>query len=255
MRLFDAHCHLDFMSNMRDVAAGARADGLWMLAATVTPAGYLAAQDALPGLPNVRVALGLHPWWVADGRIAEKDVRDFERLATKARFVGEVGMDFSPRHVPEGSFDLQRDAFRRVCAAAASGDGAQPRVLSLHSVRSAGEVLDELESSGCLNRCRCVFHWFTGSSDELYRAVTAGCWFSVNPMMLRTRRGREYARQVPLRRLLTETDLPSGEGVPFSAERIEASLRECLSGIAAARSCDAGELARAVRDNAMRLIG
>ena len=126
--------------------------------------------------------------------------------------------------------------------------------MSIHSVRSAGEVLGILSQTGCLERCRCVFHWFSGSSDELHAAVVAGCWFSVNPMMLRTRRGCEYARQVPLRRLLTETDLPPGEDVPFSAAQIEDALRECLAGIARARSCDAGELAQAVCDNAGRLL-
>lgn len=255
MRLFDAHCHLDFMSNMEEVARDAAADGLHVLATTVTPQGYLRAREALAGLPNVGVAVGAHPWWVADGRLSTADVEAAARLAGTTRLVGEVGMDFSPKHVPEGSKDVQRAAFRRICAAAATGsDPARPTVMSIHSVRSVAEVLDVLRATGCLERCRCVFHWFSGSSDELHAAVVAGCWFSVNPMMLRTRRGREYARQVPLRRLLTETDLPPGEDVPFSAAQIEAALQECLAGIAEARGCDAEGLAQAVCDNAERLL-
>lgn len=255
MRLFDAHCHLDFMSNMDEVARDAAADGLHVLATTVTPQGYLRAREALAGLPNVGVAVGAHPWWVADGRLSSADVEAAARLAGTTRLVGEVGMDFSPKHVPEGSKDVQRAAFRRICAAAAAGsEPARPTVMSIHSVRSAAEVLDVLSTTGCLERCRCVFHWFSGSSDELHAAVVAGCWFSVNPMMLRTRRGREYARQVPLRRLLTETDLPPGEDVPFSAAQIEAALQECLAGIAEARGCDAEGLAQAVCDNAERLL-
>ena len=255
MRLFDAHCHLDFMSNMEEVARDAAADGLHVLATTVTPQGYLRARNALAGLPNVGVAVGPHPWWVADGRLSTADVEAAADLAGTTRLVGEVGMDFSPKHVPEGSKDVQRAAFRRICAAAAAGsDPARPTVMSIHSVRSAAEVLDVLSTTGCLERCRCVFHWFSGSSDELHTAVVAGCWFSVNPMMLRTRRGREYARQVPLRRLLTETDLPPGEDVPFSAAQIEAALQECLAGIAEARGCDAEGLAQAVCDNAERLL-
>lgn len=255
MRLFDAHCHLDFMSNMEEVARDAAADGLHVLATAVTPQGYLRAREALAGLPNVGVAVGAHPWWVADGRLSTADVEAAARLAGTTRLVGEVGMDFSPKHVPEGSKDVQRAAFRRICAAAATGsDPARPTVMSIHSVRSVAEVLDVLSTTGCLERCRCVFHWFSGSSDELHAAVVAGCWFSVNPMMLRTRRGREYARQVPLRRLLTETDLPPGEDVPFSAAQIEAALQECLAGIAEARGCDAEGLAQAVCDNAERLL-
>ena len=255
MRLFDAHCHLDFMSNMEEVARDAAADGLHVLATTVTPQGYLRAQDALAGLSNVDVAVGAHPWWVADGRLSPADVEAAAALAGTTRLVGEVGMDFSPKHVPEGSKDVQRAAFRRICEATAAGsDPAHPTVMSIHSVRSAEEVLEVVRTTGCLERCRCVFHWFSGSSAELHAAVVAGCWFSVNPMMLRTRRGREYARQVPLRRLLTETDLPPGEDVPFSAAQIEAALQECLAGIAEARGCDAEGLAQAVCDNAERLL-
>ena len=179
MRLFDAHCHLDFMSNMEEVARDGAADGLHVLATTVTPQGYLLAQDALAGLSNVDVAVGAHPWWVADGRLSPADVEAAAALAGTARLVGEVGMDFSPRHVPEGSKDVQRAAFRRICAAAATGsDPARPTVMSIHSVRSVAEVLDVLSTTGCLERCRCVFHWFSGSSDELHAAVVAGCWFS-----------------------------------------------------------------------------
>ena len=132
MRLFDAHCHLDFMSNMEEVARDGAADGLHVLATTVTPQGYLLAQDALAGLSNVDVAVGAHPWWVADGRLSPADVEAAAALAGTARLVGEVGMDFSPRHVPEGSKDVQRAAFRRICEATAAGsDPAHPTVMSI----------------------------------------------------------------------------------------------------------------------------
>ena len=255
IRLLDAHCHLDFMSNAREVARQGGQDGLHFLATTVTPSGYEAAAGALAGCPNVHVALGMHPWWVADGRCGEDEVVRFERLAPGTRYVGEVGMDLSPSHVPEGSRPRQSAAFRRVCAAAAaSSDPDSPTVMSIHSVRSAGDVLDVLAETGCLARCRCVFHWFTGTSDQLHRAVVSDCWFSVNEMMLRTRRGREYARQLPLRRLLTETDLPPGEDLPFSAAEVERSLEACVAGIAAVRGTEPDALRRELAANAGALL-
>ena len=57
-------------------------------------------------------------------------------------------------------------------------------------------------------------------------------------MMLRTRRGREYARQVPLDRLLLETDLPPGEDVPFSAGEIISSLERTLAILKEIRGSD-----------------
>ncbi len=251
MRLVDAHVHLDFMSNAAEVAADATRDGLGLYAATVTPAGYDAAHPELDDVPNVCLALGLHPWWVADGRCKERDVRHFEELAGHTRWLGEVGLDFSDAHTAPDSHGRQAAAFARVCAAAARTSSS---VLSIHSVRAADTCLDILADTGCLERCHCVFHWFSDSSDELHRAVTSGCWFSVNEMMLATRRGREYARQVPLGRLLTETDLPPHGRAPFSARKIEASLERSIATMAQLRHLDLDDLRDKVARNAERLV-
>ena len=251
MRLFDAHVHLDFMSNAPEVATDAARDGLGLYATTVTPAGYGTARSTVGDRGNVRLALGLHPWWVADGRCGERDVRRFERLATTTRWLGEVGLDFSDGHTPPDSHARQVEAFGRVCAAAAQ---TRATVLSIHAVRAAGTCLDVLADTRCLERCRCMFHWFSGSSDELHRAVGAGCWFSVNEMMLATRRGREYARQLPLGRLLTETDLPPHEGEPFSSRQIEASLERSIATMAQLRRLDPNDLRDQVAQNAERLV-
>lgn len=251
MRLFDAHVHLDFMSNAPEVVADAARDGLDLYAATVTPAGYTKALASVGSRRNVYLALGLHPWWVADGRCDEEDVCHFEDLAGATRWLGEVGLDFSDGHTPPNSHRRQAETFARVCTAAAQTPGT---VLSIHSVRAAGTCLDILADTGCLTRCRCVFHWFSGSSDELHRAVTSGCWFSVNEMMLASRRGREYARQVPLERLLTETDLPPHEGEPLSAQEIEASLGRSIATMAKLRHLDPDDLRGKVAQHAMQLM-
>ena len=254
-RLFDAHCHLDLMSNAAQVARDAAAGDLTFLAVTVEPRGYEAACLTLGELANVHLAAGLHPWWVADGRCGPDDVAHAAELAAKARLIGEIGLDFSPRHVPKNTEATQAVAFRSICQAAArTSDLATPKVLSIHSVRTANSCLDILEETGCLRRCRCVFHWFSGSSDELHRAVQADCWFSVNEMMLRTRRGREYARQLPLAQLLTETDLPPHAGEPFSAIAIQESLERTIGAVAAIRKLDPEELRKTLATNARVLL-
>ena len=62
--------------------------------------------------------------------------------------------------------------------------------------------------------------------------------FSVNEMMLRTRRGREYARQIPADRLLLETDLPPGRDIPFDPGGIASSLEHTLAELQAIRDMD-----------------
>ncbi len=251
--LLDAHVHVDLMGNPRQVASRAAELGLSLVDVTVTPQGYGTASRELADFENVRVAAGLHPWWVADGRCGRGDVALAAGLARTAALVGEIGLDASPKHVPEGSWDIQVAALRKVLAATSEGAAAHDeKVLSLHSVRSAGTLLDLLEEFGLTRSCRCVFHWFTGTGDELHRAVLAGCWFSFGEMSLATRRGREYARQVPEGRLLLETDQPAEFGVPGSADAIAASLERAVAVISDLRGHD---VRPQVAENGRALLG
>ena len=201
--LADMHCHLDFSSDMAALARLAQAHGVAAFSNTVTPEGYLAAGEALAGFPNVRTGVGLHPWWVADGRCGAEQVELACRLIQETRFVGEVGLDFAPRR--EGTFETQLDAFERIVDACCAQGG---KVISIHAVRSATAVLDVLERHRATHNNACILHWFSGSSQELVRARELGCHFSVNPNMLATKRGRAYVRQISPERLLLETDLP-----------------------------------------------
>ena len=201
--LADMHCHLDFSSDMAVLARLAQAHGVVAFSNTVTPEGYLAASEALAGFPNVRTGVGLHPWWVADGRCGAEQVELACRLIQETCFVGEVGLDLAPRR--KGTFETQLDAFERIVDACCAQGG---KVISIHAVRSATAVLDVLERHNATHGNTYILHWFSGSSQELVRARELGCHFSVNPNMLATKRGRAYVRQIPPGRLLLETDLP-----------------------------------------------
>ena len=251
--LYDMHCHLGFMSNALQVARDAEALGLALFANTVTPHEYKASLRELAHQPNVRIGVGLHPWWIADGRVTANDVDLAVAQVDASAYVGEVGLDYSPAHADPSSYARQLCVFERIIRACAfEPHPERTRVISIHAVRSASAVLDVLERTDCLSECHCIFHWFSGTSDELHRAVRAGCWFSINEMMLSTRRGREYARQIPEDKLLTETDLPPKEGEPFPAAEIVASLERTLSQLEAIRGKDVREIAA---KNAQTLLG
>ncbi len=252
LKMWDAHVHLDFMHNAQAVARESAEIGLGLFGVTVTPREYEYAAEMLKEEPNVRVGVGLHPWWIADDRCDLADAARVSELVKNSRFVGEIGLDASPKHVPEGSLEIQSAAFEMICRACAdSSEPEMTKILSLHSVQAADLMLDILERTGCLGRCRCIFHWFTGSGPALNRAVKAGCMFSVNEMMLNTRRGREYARQLPAGLLLVETDLPPGENVMFSAAEIAASLERTLDKLSDIRGMDMHPV---VGDNSLRIF-
>ena len=95
-----------------------------------------------------------------------------------------------------------------------------------------------------------IFHWFSGTSDELVRARNAGCYFSVNERMLASKRGREYTRQIPLDRLLLETDAPAEPNTETSAQSLIRSLTRTSERIASLKKCDIKHIESAVLANA-----
>lgn len=244
----DMHCHLDFAAEGEAIAAQAAADGRGMLSATVDPRDFDGARTRFAPYPNVVVAAGLHPWRVADGTCGPEEVELLESLVAGGgvRFVGEVGLDFAKRRA--GTEDAQVAAFGRVVGACAREGG---KVITIHALRSADIVLDVLERHGATGSCACILHWFSGSSEQLHRAIGLGCWFSVNVRMMQTGRGREYAKVIPIERLLLETDLPSRAGEACTYAEMDAALESCLSAIERARRQPCRE---AARENALHLL-
>ena len=251
MALFDTHCHLDFNPAELDhlLSTGNEDAGRHPAASTTTghpaktpirylcmtcsPEDYARAKSRFADNPDVQVGCGLHPRWIADGTCSMRDVERLCALIAHERIIGEVGLDFLPAY--SDSRDDQLAAFDRIVRSCAQ---AGNKVLSIHALRSADCVLDTLKRHRATDNCACVLHWFSGSSDQLHRAIKAGCWFSVNSRMLDTKKGREYARIIPIDRLLLESDLPSQPGESARPATIAKSLAETLEKLAQIRGED-----------------
>ena len=232
---FDAHVHANLMDSPHNLARSSHDTGLGFFTCGVTPHDYL---ELVPQLTqdNIRVGLGAHPWYISDERVTQKDIELLLELMEQTSYIGEIGLDFSSRYCVDGLQDLQVKAFTKICERAANlSRNDQPRVLSMHTVRSVDAVLDILEETGAAQSCVPIIHWFSGSSEELQRAIKLGCWFSVGEMSLKTKRGREYAKVYPKDKLLTETDLPSSDHTDIDSVDIVDSLERALSGLSEAR--------------------
>ena len=255
-QLIDAHCHLDLMAYPNTVADETAAIGLGVFDCGVDPRDFAAAKKRASRYPIIIAGVGLHPWWLVDGRCGTAEVDLLCKFASRERFIGEVGLDFSPRFT--GTEGMQTQVFERLCQTL-SQRPLPDRVLSIHAVRAAGTVLDVLESHGLLipnpDSPAIIFHWFSGTSDELARARRLGCYFSVSEHMLASKRGREYARQTPIARLLLETDAPPGLDAPYSADALETSLSGALAILADIRHQSPDELAHAIAATGARLLG
>lgn len=227
--LFDMHCHLGFVGNAYELASQAAERDIHALSVSVSPREFEHTSALLAPFENVNVALGLHPWQVADGgsgTTLEQAIRAFERLAPDISYIGEVGLDYGKKYVC--SRDAQRTTFAGIARACATHPNGS-RLISLHAVKAEDELLDILEESGCIDSAHCILHSFSGSLDQLYRAIGDGCWFSVGERMLRTGRGREYVKVIPQDRLLLESDAPSSSVIAFSIDEYEEILNRTQS--------------------------
>ncbi|MDD6368393.1 MAG: TatD family hydrolase, partial [Collinsella sp.] len=96
-RLIDAHCHLDLMAYPNAVADETAAIGLGVFDCGVDPRDFAAAKKRASRYPNIIAGVGLHPWWLADGRCGPAEVNLLCKVAAQERYIGEVGLDFSAR--------------------------------------------------------------------------------------------------------------------------------------------------------------
>ena len=192
----DMHCHLDLYGDPFAVAKECGRRGLYVLSVTTTPKAWHGTKKLETLSARIKTALGLHPQ-LAHERFSELEL--FDELLPSAKYVGEIGLDGSRDF--KDHWDVQLHVFRHILQSVDRDGG---RIISIHTRASATAVLDEIENISGIP----ILHWFTGTRSELKRAIDRGCWFSVGPAMLSTKKGYELASMMPKARVLTETDGP-----------------------------------------------
>jgi TatD DNase family protein len=219
--VIDLHAHLDLYPDPVATVDECRARDLFVLSVTTTPSAWAGTAALAHGATRIRTAIGLHPQ-LAHERQGELQL--FEELLLRSKYVGEIGLDGGPEL--KTSWETQLRVFDEILRMCGSAGG---RIMTIHSRRAAGPVLDALASRSDAGVA--VLHWFSGTRRELKRAVDQGCWFSVGPAMLSGERGRGLVAEMPRNRILTETDGPFAqiEGrslLPWEAANAEPILAD-----------------------------
>lgn len=252
--LVDTHTHLGFFRDSLAAAQELSAAGVGALCATVEPAEYECLAAAGVGkVAGIELGVGLHPWWVADGTCDGAAIEHAAELAAQQRLVSEVGLDFADGREEQG--EAQIAAFERMLEACGNGG----HILSIHAVNAAGEVLRLLSAhKTCANNI-VIFHWFSGSSYELLQARKVGCYFSVGPRMLKSKRGRSYAQQIELGQLLLETDMPanSRDGLIIKPASLASELKDAVDVLVELRAdlVDSANAIAHIADNTRKILG
>jgi TatD DNase family protein len=147
---------------------------------------------------RIRTGLGLHPQLAHE---RQNELALFDTLLPDTRYVGEIGLDGAPEF--RNHWQSQVAVLEHILAKCRAAGG---RIMSVHSRRATGAVLDHLEKFSDAGTP--VLHWYSGSFRDLERAIKLGCWFSIGPAMLASDKGRALAARMPRERVLTESDGP-----------------------------------------------
>jgi TatD DNase family protein len=190
----DTHCHLDLFPDPARTLDDA--PHTVVVLATELPSQYRLLAVRFRGDKRVRVALGLHPLRAATASALE--LNQLTRQLANTDYVGEVGLDFS-RHGRDTK-DAQLKVFNRLLA--------QPtlrhKVITIHSRGAEAAVIERLRTADVV----AILHWYTGPARLIDEALDAGLYFSINPAMLRTEKGKALVATLPHDRALTESDGP-----------------------------------------------
>lgn len=249
----DSHCHIDFpeladhLPAVLDAMAGER----------VTHALCIGVN--LPDLPrvlriaaehrNVYASVGVHPDYEDT---AEPTVDMLCELAQRPKVVaiGETGLDY---YRLSGDLEWQRARFRthiraaRVCA----------KPLVIHTRSAADDTLSIMrdERAGDAGG---VMHCFTETLAVARAALDLGFHISFSGIVTfkNARELKEVAREVPLERMLIETDSPYLAPVPYRGKLNQpAYVRHVAQEIARLRGIGIDEVARATSHNFFTLFG
>lgn len=253
--LIDTHAHLDeeaFDGDRVEVIARAESAGIVRIVTIGTTADTSRrAVEIAREFPCIYAAVGIQPNYAAQAKAG--DWETIEQLATAEKVVaiGETGLD---RYWDYAPFDLQIDYFQRHMALAQRLD----KPFIVHCREAETETVAQLQEASRRGALRGVMHSFTGSLETARACLDLGLYISLAGMVTfkKSQALRDLINQLPLDRILVETDAPYLAPQPVRSKRNEPSyVRMTASVLAELTGISQDEFARQTTANAVRLFG
>ncbi|HEV8588109.1 MAG TPA: TatD family hydrolase [Pyrinomonadaceae bacterium] len=255
----DSHCHIDgpeYDADRKDVIARALAAGVTTMLNVGTGDPHSGAFERAVELaekhPEIYCAIGVHPH---DAKLfddaAEQRLTSLAKQSSRVVAWGEIGLDYHYDHSPG---DVQRKVFRRQLRIARELN--VPVVI--HSREADGDTIAILRAELSGYERAGVMHCFGGSLRMAHEAIELGLLisFAGNLTFKKAEDLREIARQLPLDRLLVETDCPYLTPVPFRGKRNEpARVVETAKCLAELKEAEVDEIGRVTSANFAKLFG
>lgn len=251
--IIDTHCHIyykDFTPDWDQMLARANEAGVKGM--IVVGADAESSQQAVTiagRYPQIYCTVGIHPHDAAG--VSEADIVALQQLAAatdKCVAIGEIGLDFYRNNSPQAE---QERVFQRFLHMAKALD----KPVVIHDRDAHAETLAMIQEAGIT---RGVMHCFSGDLAFARQCLEQGLYLSIPGTVTypSNEQLREVVRNVPLERLLLETDCPYLSPVPHRGKRNEPSYtRITAQKVAELRGLSLEDVARITTMNAGRLFG
>ena len=249
--LFDTHAHLDdrsFDEDRHELIASLPGKGIRLL---MNPGcSYESSLNAIKlseQYDYIYAAVGSHPDVadeVDDALIAK--YRELCRQHPKVKAIGEIGLDYHYEDIPR---DIQKRAFRMQMELAR--ELQLPVIVHEREAHEDGlKIVDEFPT------VRGVFHCYSGSLEMAKELIKRGWYIGFTGVLTfkNARKAIEVAANIPLDRIVIETDCPYMAPVPFRGKRNDPGLVCYMAErLAEIRGITAEEAARITLENGKQL--
>lgn len=242
---FDAHTHLQNMTDLSAILKRAQAAGVTDFMCLATHEGdWQKVLDIAKTHPNVRAGIGVHPWFLATLEKGWETRMETLLKAHPSLLVGEIGLDKIKADADPtvSSLDHQERVMRVQMDLAARYN----RPFHMHCVRAWDRILHILKRNKRPDFF--VSHSHHGNATWVPQLIDMGAYLSYSAIFVPSNRQKVQAclKATPLDRLLVESDCPDLAPEP-------SAIPELVKKMAVVREQDEAVLAHALYENAQRI--
>lgn len=221
--MVDAHTHIDqYGGDLPKALDQIRQLSIHSLAVSMDIPSFRKTQSIAETEPLIIPSFGVHPWK------APEYMDRLDELAEpleEAFAIGEIGLDH--RFVEdESQYPSQRIVFDYFLDAAERTG----KLINLHTSGAEEEILENLNGR---NLPAIIVHWYSGPMKYVQKYLDLGAYFTIGVEVLQSKKIQKLAKELPLERILTETDNPSGwewlkgeTGFPELIESVELKVAD-----------------------------
>jgi TatD DNase family protein len=205
--MIDVHCHLeqkDYNKDREQVISQCKAKLKAVITCCAHHQDLALTLELVKKHPNfIFCSIGIHPEYIKE--LSEEQIQQtIETINADKQIItaiGEIGLDYYWTKEPEFR-EKQKELFRKMIQLAKK----LGLPIVIHSRDASDETISILEKEG-MNGKKVLMHLF-GDRKTLQRIIDNGWMISIGPGIMKSKDIRKVARDMPLNRIMLETDSP-----------------------------------------------